>query len=196
MVLGIIVEGDADAQAYTALIPRIRRDEVTVIPEPCGGAARLRKRFVDRLKRCEYIHHVDKALVIRDSDCRGPKVVEDELEQELRHSGFKPSFPVHFYAPNCTLDTWLLADEAAVKQVAQDRQRNQGGLPKIVRIKPLTGPLEGGKNAKTLFRQMLYQAGLPATAPVYAEVSAVASIDRIAQRCPYFQLFVECVHAC
>ncbi len=198
MVLGIIVEGPADAAAYTALIPRIRRDEVTVISEPCGGKSRLPQKFVGRLKRCQYKHHVNKALVIRDSDCRDPKVVEDELEHEFRRSGFNPSFPVHFYAPNCMLDAWLLADEIAVNQVAQNHQgqRKWGELHKIVRVKPFTGRLEGEKNAKTLFRRMLFQADLPPTPSVYAEVAAAASIDRIAQRCPYFQRFVERVHAC
>jgi hypothetical protein len=43
---------------------------------------------------------------------------------------------------------------------------------------------------------MLSQAQLPADPAVYAEVAAAADIDRIRQRCPHFQRFVDCVHGC
>jgi hypothetical protein len=31
---------------------------------------------------------------------------------------------------------------------------------------------------------------------VYAAVAAKADIDRIKQRCPRFQRFIDCVHSC
>lgn len=188
MVFGVVVEGPADAAVYESLIPKIRPC-VTVISEPCGGKKRLEQKFVGLLKRFEYGYHVNKALVILDSDCRAPGAVEEELERRLRRSGFKPTFPVHFYAPSCALDAWLLADDGAVNQVARERH-------KTISVRPFRGPLESERNAKTLFWRMLSQAHLPADPAVYAEVAAAANIDRIAQRCPYFQQFVERVHAC
>ncbi len=127
--------------------------------------------------------------MIRDSDCRDPRAVEEKLEQRLRESGFQPPFPLHFYATSCMVDTWLLADEGAVNQVARQR-----GKPPSAQ--PVGDPLEGERNAKTLFRRMLSQARLPADPAVYAEVAAAADIDRIKRRCPYFQQFVDRVGAC
>jgi hypothetical protein len=87
------------------------------------------------------------------------------------------------------VETWLLADETAVNVVA--RKRGKAGSAQRV-----PGDLESLKDAKERFRRMLSQAGLPATAQVYAEVAAAADLDRIVMRCPYFQQFVDHVHAC
>jgi uncharacterized protein DUF4276 len=132
---------------------------------------------------------VDKALVIRDSDCGDPQSAEDELGATLGGSRFQPTFPVHFYATKCEVETWLLADETAVNVVARQRR-------KTAAVQAVTGPLEGIRDAKESFRRMLSQARLPADPAVYSEVAAAAQMDRIAERCPYFRQFVERVNAC
>jgi hypothetical protein len=128
---------------------------------------------------------------MRDSDCDAPRALEDELGRILDQSGFreKLTLPVHFYATRCMVETWLLADENAVNTVA--RQRG-----KVPSAQAVPDPLEGTTNAKALFLRMLSQAQLPADPAVYAEVAATADIDRIKQRCPYFQHFIDCVHGC
>jgi len=188
MIFGIVVEGVADAAAYSTLIPRVRPAVERVLSRPSGGKAPLYQKFVGYLKEFQSLT-VGKALVIRDSDCRDPGAVEEKLEQRLRESGFHPPFPLHFYATSCMLDTWLLADERAVNQVARQR----GKTPSA---QPVTDPLEGNRNAKAMFRRMLSQARLPADPAVYAEVAAAVEINRIRQRCPYFQQFIDRVHAC
>jgi hypothetical protein len=188
MTFGIVVEGFADEAAYSTLIRRIRSDVGEVVARVCGGKSRLGQKFVGFLEELQSIP-IEKALVIRDSDCRDQRQVEDRLEQSLRAASFHPQFRVHFYATSCMLETWLLADEGAVNRVAQQRGKGRSA-------KPVDDPLEGKRGAKSLFRRMLSQAQLPPDPAVYADVAAVADIERIKQRCPYFRQFIERVNAC
>jgi uncharacterized protein DUF4276 len=191
MIMGIVVEDQRDANVYSALIHSIRPDVEVVLSRPCRGVAGVRRQFVGWVKNFEWHvgYQVGKAMVIRDSDCRDPKAAEDELARIFNQSGFRPSFPVHFYATRCEMETWLLADEGAVNRVAKDRQKTSSA-------QPVVGSLEGIPDAKERFRRMLSQANLPADPAVYAEVAAAANIDLIKQRCPYFQQFIERVRAC
>jgi hypothetical protein len=193
MVFGIVVEGETDSVVYRAMIQRIRPDVDIVLSQPCQGVAGVRRMFVGWLKHFQWhsAYQVGKALVIRDSDCDASRALEDELGRILDQSGFreKLTLPVHFYATRCMVETWLLADESAVNAVARERG-------KIPAAQPVPDPLEGATNAKVLFRRMLSHAQLRATPAVYAEVAAAADIDRIKQRCPYFQRFIDCVHGC
>jgi len=188
MIFGIIVEGPSDAAAYSRLIPRLRPTIENVFSRPSGGKSPLGHKFVGFLKEFQNLT-IAKALVIRDSDCLDPKVVEEKLELRLRESAYRPPFPVHFYATTCMLEAWLLADESAVNQVARERS-------KPPRAQPIGDPLESRRDAQLLFRRMLSQAQLPADPVVYGEVAAVVDIDLIQRRCPYFQQFVARVLAC
>jgi hypothetical protein len=149
----------------------------------------LAQNFVAYLKEFQWKWQVDKAIVIRDSDCRDPSVVELKLEEALHRSGFNRPYLIDFYATRCTLETWLLADEDAVNQVARSRGKRSS-------VQPVADPLQGKENSKDLFRRMLSQALLPADPAVYAEIAAAADIDRIRRRCPYFRQFEERVFAC
>lgn len=193
MAFGIVVEAERDAVVYSTLIQRIRSDVDCVLSRPCQNVVGVRRQFVGWLKNFQWnsAPRVEKALVIRDSDCNDSQSVEDELARILDQSRFqqKLTIPVHFYATRCMVETWLLADEAAVNQVAQARGKGS-------RVRAADGPLEGERDAKERFVRMLSQAGLPATAAVYNEVAAATDLTRIAERCPYFQQFMERVHAC
>ena len=162
-----------------------------VLAEPCGNDIRLMVKFVGWLKHFHWHTEisVNKALVIRDSDCSDPVIWEAKMGQILAQAQFVPSFPVHFYATKCELETWLLADEKAINQVARNRGK-QGSVPEV------TIPLESHKNAKELFQRVLSMARLPVDRKVYQEIASAASIERIAARCPYFQHFVDNVRAC
>ncbi len=191
MTIGIVVEGQTDVNVYSTLIHRIRPDVNRVIPKPCGGASGVRQQMVGWLKNFQWHagHNVEKALIIRDSDCRDPEAVEDELAHTLSQSRFQATFPVHFYATKCELEAWLLADANAVNAVAQRRQ-------KAPAAKSVAGVLERIRDAKERFLGMLSQARLPADPAVYLEVAATVNLERVQERCPYFQQFVERVHAC
>jgi hypothetical protein len=191
MNIGIVVEGDRDRAAYPELIRKIRDDVEIILAEPCGSDIKLFEKFVGWLKHFEWHAEipVKKALVIRDSDCSDPVVWESKMRQILERSHFVPSFPVHFCATKCKIETWLLADENAINHVARSRGK-PGPVSKV------TIPLESHTNAKELLQQVLSKARLPADPRVYQEIASAASIDRIAARCPYFQQFVDRVRAC
>jgi len=186
---GIIVEGPCDASVYSAMIPRIRPEIADVVARACGGVPALTNRFVGLLKHFQYMDRIDKALVIRDSDRRDPQVVEKGLRDRLDESGFRPTFPVHFYATKSMVETWLLADINAIVKTA--RGRGHSGS-----VKPMNRTLEEIIDPKAAFHAMLSQAGLPADPKVYGEIATEADIDIIEGCCPYFLKFREHIHAC
>ena len=191
MNIGIVVEGERDRAAYPELIRKIRDDVEIVLAEPCGNDIKLMEKFVRWLKHFQWHAEisVNKALIIRDSDCSDPVLWETKMARILAQSRFVPSFPVHFYATKCEIETWLLADENAINQVARNRGK-QGSVSEV------TIPLESQRNAKELFQRVLSKARLPVDPRVYQEIASAASIERIAARCPYFQHFVDNVRAC
>jgi hypothetical protein len=188
-VFGIGVEGPRDGAVYPVIIRKLRPDITDVVARPCGGVPALHAKFVGWLKHFQYQQLIDKALVIRDSGGKDPKVAEEALKDRLDRSGFKPMFPVHFYATRCMVETWLLADERAVSKVALARGRTRS-------IKASNTRLEEVMDPKPLFLAMLSQADLPADDKVYEEIASAADLDRISQRCPRFAEFSKHVHSC
>jgi hypothetical protein len=193
MVFGIVVEAERDSAVYSTLIQRICPDVETVLPRVCQNVVGVRRQFVDWLKHFQWhaVHQIGKAIVIRDSDCRDSQSVEDELVRILDQSGFREQLriPVHFYATRCMVETWLLADERAVNDVARRRGKRESA-------EPVDDPLEGDLQAKSRFVRMLSHVGLPATPPVYGEVAAATDLDHLQERCPYFRQFVDRVSDC
>jgi len=161
------------------------------VARPCGGIPALPKRFVGWLKDFQYHeeHPIDKALVIRDSDRKDPEKLEADLKNLLNKSGFTPTFPVHFYATRCMVETWLLADEQALGKASLVRGRTRS-------IKCVNARLEEIKDPKPLFLAKLSEAGLSADDKVYEEMACAADLDRIAERCWHFYEFRKHVHAC
>ncbi|SRR6266852_5951345 len=190
MRIGLVAEDERDCVVYGELARKIRTDLEIVHQIPCHGLGNLKKSFIGYLKYFEYsVEGIQKAMVIRDSDCKDTVRCEKELEQILEESRFTASFPVHFHATKCEVETWLLADEAAVNLVAQSRG-------KIGRAKPVNIQFESYRNAKELFSKMLSQARLPDDPLVYQLVAEAADIDKIATRCPDFKQFSSKIHAC
>jgi hypothetical protein len=191
MNIGIVVEGERDRAAYPELIQKIRNDVGKVLAEPCGNDIRLVEKFVGWLKHFQWHAEitVNKALVISDSDCNDPVAWESRMSQILSQSHFVPNFPVHFHATKCEIETWLLADENAINQVARNRGK-QGSVSEV------TIPLESYRNAKELLQRVLSKVRLPVDSKVYQEIASAANIDRIAARCPHFKHFVDRVRAC
>src|SRR5882762_3237489 len=153
MNIGIVVEDERDAAAYSELIRKIRDDVGEVCRIPCRGSGTLKKEFVNWLKYFEWfapssIHSISKALVILDSDCSDAFIWEERLQMIYAQSHFVPSFPVHFHATKCELETWLLADENAINEVSKRRGKNK-------QIRPANIEFESYKPAKELFQKRL-----------------------------------------
>ncbi len=191
MNFGIVVEGECDKAAYPELIRKVREDAKVVLAVPCGNDIRLMEKFVGWLYHFEYLseHPIDKALVVRDSDCSDPAAWEQKMHRILARSRFVPRFPVHFHAAKCEIESWLLADANAINQVAKSRGKR--GL-----VPPVAVQLESYRDAKELFRGVLAKVGLPADPKVYQEIAAAADIRLIAQRCRHFHNFENAVNSC
>jgi hypothetical protein len=189
MNIGIVVEDERDAVAYSELIKKIRNDVSNVHPIPCRGSGSLKKEFVHWLRYFEWfapgsIHSISKALVILDSDCSDASVWEERLRTIYLQSHFAPSFPVRFHATKCELETWLLADENAINEVCISRGKNR-------RIGPAKIEFESYRPAKELFQKRLSDVGLPFDTQVYKEVAAHIDIARITVPCRNFQDFID-----
>jgi len=190
MNVGIVVEGPGDAAAYPVLMRRIRNDIGELQVRQCGGKYRLQRVFLSFLNEFHLNHawQINVAFVIRDSDCKPPQEIEEQLREVLYASGFR-HFPVEFFATKCQLETWLLADENAVNEVSRKRGKNN-------RADAVPGQLESYKDAKKRFHQMLTIAGLPVTPAVYREIAQCVDIARIEERCPWFPQFILRVRGC
>lgn len=71
MNIGLIVEGDDDHETYPVLIRKSRQDIGRIHVRNCQGLRRLKTKFVDFLRELQSnpAYQINKAIVIRDSDC-------------------------------------------------------------------------------------------------------------------------------
>lgn len=191
MNIGLIVEGDDDYETYPILIRKSRQDIGRIHVRNCQGLRKLKTKFVYFLKEFQKnpAWQIDKAIVIRDSDCRDAHQSEQELRETLRQSGFQPTFSVHFHATKYKLESLLLADEDAIAQVALKRG-------KVARASAPIAVPENLKEAEKILSRRLSEANLLADAIVFAEIAAASDLDKIVARCPHFRVFVEKTNAC
>ena len=192
MNAGIVVEGTFDGATYRRMLPRIRNDIGKLQVRQCGGKHKLKNVFLDRLEEFQRnpAWNIDRAFVIRDSDCKPPEEVEKQLQGVLGASGFKPKFRVEFFAVQCMLESWLLSDLTTIRNVAGTGRRNaETGLQNID-IAP-----QHSQGDKEVFLRVLAQYWLPATPPVYAQIADHIDLTVIEKRCSYFREFMRRIKA-
>lgn len=131
---------------------------------------------------------VEKALVIRDSGGKDPKIVEAELIRKVQERSWGFSYGVHVCIVRRELETWLLADVAAVNVVAEKR----GGRA----VAEVQATLEEIECPKERLRQLLSGARLECTEKVCAEIARSLSLDTLSYRCPSFRVFKRQVVDC
>lgn len=184
LVLGIVVEGNYDAAIISALIPRIHPGPVSILaPIVVGGSGPLMSRFPDYLRALGWANAgspVDKAIVIRDSNAKDPAKVENDMQAKI--AGRSYSFPrgVRLHAVRREIETWLLADGAAISVVAGGRTTS---MP--------PGPLEGIQDAKARLQRVLTAVRLPYTPGVCAEIAKTLDLDVLRTSCPNFRVFEQ-----
>ena len=181
---GIVVEGPYDAAVFGNLIPRILGRSVPVIPRPCSGKDDLRKHLLVHLRTLEHAVEgcpVEKALVIRDSGGKDPRIIWAELTQKVQERPWGFSHGVHVCIVRRELETWLLADVAAVNAVADKR----GGRE----VAEVQATLEEIVYPKERLRQLLSDARLEYTEQVCAEIARSLRLDTLSYRCPSFRTF-------
>jgi hypothetical protein len=187
MNVGIVVEGPSDRATYPTLMRRIRDDIGWPQARECGGRFKLKEAFPYFLAEFQRnpAWQIDVAFVIRDSDCKPPQRIEDDLRRALKDSRF--DFPIEFFATKCDLETWLLVDENAINQVSRQRGKNK-------QVEPVQFQFES-ETAKKLFHTELSKADLRPVPDVYKEVATCMDLKRTAALCPSFRAFVSRIRA-
>ena len=189
---GIVVEGPYDVAILSELIPRILGRDVPVIPRPCYGKDKLRKNLLIHLETLEYSvqgQAVEKALVIRDSGGKDPKIIEAELTRKVQERPWAFSHEVQVCIIRQEVETWLLADVAeGVNAVAEKR----GGRA----VAEVRGTLEDFEYPKQMLKQLLSEAKLEYTDQVCAEIARSLRLDTLRYRSPSFRTFEQRVVDC
>lgn len=188
---GIVVEGVYDVPVYEELIRKISSPDAVIISRDTGGVERLKKLFPVLLKDFEHVRSgrpVDKPLIIRDSGGRNPRDLERELRDRIR--GWQFSFPteIQFHIVHRAMETWLLADTAALNYVAVSRRGRQ--------VPAVQGALEDIVDPKTRLKRLLSVAGLPYDPEVCRQIAKQAALGALRNRCPSFSTFEQKIIDC
>lgn len=183
---GVIVEGDYDAGVYEELIQKICGGNVRIISRPAGNRVELMKKMTGLLRSLEYISvtggPVDKALVIRDADGKNSDALEQEMSARFRSQTFRFPSGIQVHAVRQEMETWLLADPAAIDWVAKARSVRD----KVGRVR---GALESIQRPSQKLGQLLSSAGLNYTAQVCREIAQAIDLGVLRNLCPSFREF-------
>lgn len=187
LTFGMIVEGDYDEAVLTELIRKCVGYDIEVISRVCHSKANLMKRFPGFLEEFRYVKQglpVDRALVVRDADMREPQGLLRAMESKIAHRTYAFS-PVRFVAIVRELETWLLADSAAMSTVT--RAYSGRVVPEV------NESLEDIVDPKARLRRILSEAKVPYTREVARQIAVAANLEHIAYRCPSFRSFIHAV---
>lgn len=180
---GIVVEGDYDIGTYEELIRKICGRGVQVESRVAYGRVRLVRKVLGHLKSLEHSSiiggPVDKALVVRDANGRNPAEVEGEIRARIGNRAFPFPRGIGVHAVRQEMETWLLADLAAIDKVARARNVRD-------RVRPIRGSLEDMQHPSQKFEEVLSQAGLNYTAQVCREIAREIDLAVLRDRCPSF----------
>ena len=119
---GAIVEGEYDLGVFEELIPKACPYGVMAWVREARGKARLMSRFPALLRMFEHWTSsggpVDRALVIRDSNGRSPKLVEADMRARIAPLSYCFPRGIEVHAVQQETETWLLSDAGAISRVA------------------------------------------------------------------------------
>ena len=185
---GLIVEGDADKEAFQHLIRKANSPDASIYSLSCGGVERLMKEFPDLLRIFEYAHNggpVDGALVIRDCDNKSEADVLKRMKERLGDRTYRFPRGVECCAIRRKLDSWLLADENALNTVSQARRGRV-----IARVNET---IEEITRPKERLQRLLSEAKLNYTSAVLGEIAAAMNLEELEYRVPSFVPFKQSV---
>jgi hypothetical protein len=181
----VVVEGIYDGPVFEALIPKLCNLQVPVFVREAGGKGPLMSDFPKLVWTFQHVRRlggpVARVLVVRDCNGEEATDVENAMRAKMadRHYPFQDG--VRVFAVRRMTETWLMADVAAVNNVA----RGRGGRPVVA----VPGPLEAIVAPKQRFRRLLSEAKLPHTAQVCGEIAAAIDLDVLRRECPSFARF-------
>ncbi len=189
--LGIIVEGPYDEAILAELIRRIISPDSPVIPRVCFGKETLAKdvfTFLGDLQTRMQGRAVDKALVIRDSGGKDSEEIRAQLTAKIGTRNWRFPHGVQVCIVRREIETWLLADVAAVNAVARER----GGRE----VAEVQGTLEDIEHPKQKLKRLLLDAKLEYTQKVCSEIARSLRLEALRYRCPSFSVFEQQVVDC
>ena len=181
---GLVVEGTYDVGVYEELIRRLAGNQVRIVVRDMGGVPNLLKSFYVILRDLEHgldDQPVQRVLVVRDADGKDPGTLEDRMHDRLRGETFSFRDGVRLHAVVQSVETWLLADAAAISSVATAR----GGQAAT----GVAEELESMANPKVVLERCLSAAGLVPTPLVYREIGQRLDLPTLRTRCPHYPMF-------
>lgn len=180
-VFGLIVEGDYDERFFSELIPRLLPDvhvEIALVIR-AGGTGPLTAKlrgYVNRMRFANSGRAVDGVIVVRDSNGKDPTQIEQILSAQLADTHYRFPRGIVVHAVRRQMETWLLADEAAIGRVVGSPSRTRD-------------PLEEIHDPKAKIRELLSRADRPYTADVCAGIARTLDLEILRTRCPNFRAF-------
>ncbi|MBM4284974.1 MAG: DUF4276 family protein [Deltaproteobacteria bacterium] len=181
LCFGIVVEGFYDEQAIKTFISRLFPEDVYFMVRNTQGRSHLNRKFTGYLD--EFKHkNVDKAIVIRDQDNKCVKELIETLKSRI--SGRQYPFEIIFHIIENELESWLLADENAIRKVIKRS---------VPRMKMNLETLHDPKNHLS---RIFSEANMNYTGTKAGEIALKANLNTIASRCPGFKRFRESVLDC
>jgi hypothetical protein len=116
--LGLVVEGDFDINAYSALIHRENPLPIKIHERPCGKS--VSGRFVNILTALKYAQPAtERAVVVSDAQGRDRITWRTELQSQAQHLALP--FPVEYVVVVEELEAILLCDPRAIEAVCAAR---------------------------------------------------------------------------
>jgi hypothetical protein len=191
LTYGLIVEGPYDVAVFEELLRKITPTPGSVVPRPAGGVSKLLRLLVGLLRDLEHSVNrgpADKVLVIRDANGKDAAQLEKDLADRIHGQHFAFARGIQFHAVRRTVETLLLADAAAINEVATTR----GGRP----ISEVHGELEEIGDPKDRLVCLLSAAALPFDQAVCREIAARTRLEVLRYRCPSFRSFEQKVVDC
>ena len=182
---GIVVEGGYDAVTLAEIIKKCLLSEIEIIARPCGNKSSLMRKFPGFLEEFRYANqgtHVNKALVIRDADCKDPDELLEKMGSKITSRNYP--FEVKFIIIVQELETWLLADEDAVSRVTGKT------------ISRVNEDLQSIIQPKEKLKKILSDGRVAYTAEVAREIAKESDLLKIEYCCPGFKKFRQDVIDC
>lgn len=183
MLIGIIAEGlyNSDVTIISELVKKILSTNPSFILRPLVSKPNVIKKYRGWLEDFRN-RNIDRALIIIDQDLSCVKTLVEKLREKI--AGRQYRFSVKFHVIEREIETWLLADERAISNVAG---RN------VARI---NDNLEDILQPKEKLIELLSRVRVNCTADTKLRIAMESNIERIAYRCPGFRRFQQSVIDC
>jgi len=182
-MIAILAEDDSDAEVLKCLVRRrLNQPQLTIKTKGYEGSGGLLRKGARDIKRWSRVG-ATAVIVCHDADSNPAQVIRDTLVSKvIGPSGFSGSACLG--VPVEEMEAWIIADELAVSSVIPSFRFAGHASPETI-----NSPKEW------LCNQSRAANGKPLYAPktFNPSVARYLRFDVVAQKCPSFRRFLECV---